>query len=323
MSKYSYQFDPNAQNNTAAAVYRFAREGGKRVLDIGSGPGVVSRVLANEDGRDVTCIDADPSALAEAREAGVTKTFEVDLLKPGWTSALPDAPYDVVILADVLEHLVRPQDLLSTLQEDGVIASDGFLVISVPNVAHESLIAELISGHFSYTATGLLDETHLRWFTRHSITSLLESTGYLVTRIHRTLRTTAQTPQSHRKIELPEAVWDALAELGDDARTYQYVMLVRPSSETGQLAAMRERLDQERREMSKRLETMRTKLKHSLGRRDSLKKELESERGKSAELEAKLKALRGSTTYRTGAAVRKLASPLTAVRHIARRRKND
>ncbi|MGH3468494.1 MAG: class I SAM-dependent methyltransferase, partial [Thermocrispum sp.] len=246
---------------------------------------MVSRVLANEDGRDVTCIDADPSALAEAREAGVTKTFEVDLLKPGWTSALPDAPYDVVILADVLEHLVRPQDLLSALRDEGVIASDGFLVISVPNVAHESMIAELISGHFSYTATGLLDETHLRWFTRDSITSLLESTGYLVTRIHRTLRTTAQTPQLHRKIELPEAVWDALTELGDDARTYQYVMLVRPSTEAGHLATMRDQLDQERREISKRLEDMRSKFKRSIDRRESLKKELEVERSKRVALE--------------------------------------
>ncbi|MQA60604.1 MAG: methyltransferase domain-containing protein [Actinophytocola sp.] len=313
MSKYVYSFDPDAQNNTAAAVYRFARTGGKRVLDIGSGPGIVSRVLAHDDGRDVTCIDADSEALAEARDAGLTKTFEVDLLKPGWASVLPDKPYDVVILADVLEHLVRPQDLLTTLRQEEIVADDGMLVVSVPNVAHESLIAELLGGHFSYTAAGLLDETHLRWFTRDSITALLESTGHLVTHVHRTLRTTSQTPQSHRVIELPEAVWDALGALGEDARTYQYVMIVRPSSAAGQLAAMRHQLDQERREMSKRLRAARKKAK-------GLDERLAHERRSHEAAEAKLQALRGSKTYRAGSAMRKLAHPVASAGSFIRGR---
>lgn len=90
--------------------------------------------------------------MAEARSAGITKTFEVDITKPGWTSALPEARYDVVILADVLEQLRRPQDLLSTIREQGVVAPDGLLVVSVPNVAHESMIAELLCGRLDYTA---------------------------------------------------------------------------------------------------------------------------------------------------------------------------
>lgn len=320
MSKYSYAFDPEAPNNTAAAVYRFARAGGKSVLDIGSGPGIVSRVLAHEDGRDVTCIDADPVALAEAREAGVNKAFEVDLLRSGWTSVLPDKPYDVVILADILEHLVRPADLLGTLREEGVVAPDGRLVVSVPNVAHESLIAELLTGNFDYSAAGLLDETHLRWFTLNSITALLESSGFLVSQVHRTLRTTAQTAQVLRKIELPEAVWDALAELGDDARTYQYVMVVRPSTEAGRLAAMRDQFDDERRQMSKRLEGMRKNLAAARQDRKTLERELGQERDRRRALEKKLVALRGSQTYRAGLAVKKLTAPIATARSVVRRR---
>lgn len=117
-------------------------------------------------------------------------------------------------------------------------------------------------------------------------------------------------------IELPESVWEALADLGEDARTYQYVMIARPSSAGGQLAAMRQELDEERREMSKRLRAVRKKLRQA-------EEQLAGERVRRELAEAKIKALRGSKAYRAGNAMRKLATPVASARSVVRRRDAD
>ena len=98
--KYDYRFDPDEPNNTAASVYALARAGGRRVLDIGSGPATVSRVLAAADGREVTCLDLDETALTEAAARGVQRTFVSDLDSPDWLVPIRDETFDTVILAE-------------------------------------------------------------------------------------------------------------------------------------------------------------------------------------------------------------------------------
>jgi glycosyltransferase involved in cell wall biosynthesis/2-polyprenyl-3-methyl-5-hydroxy-6-metoxy-1,4-benzoquinol methylase len=245
MSRYSYSFDPADNNNTAAAVYRLASGGGQRVLDLGSGPGIVSRMLATAAGRTVTCADLDAEALAEARAAGVQETILVDLRDPQWVGELTGRHYDVVILADVLEHLVEPEQVLRTLREQDIIAADGIVVVSFPNIAHESIILELLTGNFEYTPTGLLDSTHLRFFTRNSMQALLESTGYLVTETHRTLRNAEETASGNRALEVDAELRRVVGKYGNESDTYQYVMVARPSTEVARVAIAERRLSSE------------------------------------------------------------------------------
>ncbi len=114
-SEYEYAFDPDAPNSTAASIYAMAREGGPRVLDLGSGPGIVAGHLATADGRDVTCVDANPTSLAVATERGATRTVVADLNNANWFDDLGDDPFDVIILADVLEHLFEPEAVLRSI----------------------------------------------------------------------------------------------------------------------------------------------------------------------------------------------------------------
>jgi SAM-dependent methyltransferase len=241
--RYDYPFDPDAPNNTAASIYRIARAGGPAVLDIGSGPAIVSRALASADGKKVTCVDLDAAALEAAEEAGL-ETHVVDLGSPRWHEPLDGRTYDVVILADVLEHLRDPERVLRDLRERRLVADDGMLVISIPNAAHEAVLAELLLGDFRYTETGLLDSTHIRWYTLTSISRLLASCGYLVVETHRTLRTLEQTPTGFRSLQLEGASRQLLASLGEEARTYQYILRVAPSDAGPQLAVLHERLDE-------------------------------------------------------------------------------
>ena len=240
---YEYEFDPNAANNTAASVYRLARERGARVLDLGSGPGIVAGALVSVDGRSVTCVDSDPELLAAAQARGASKTILADLNDPTWMDPIASERFDVVILADVLEHLYDPGGMLRTLHESTLIADGGRLVISIPNAAHEGALAELVSGHFNYTPTGILDETHIRFFTLNSFRALVESAGFFISRIDRTLRTIEQTSFRNRLLEIPAGLRQLVADHNPEVRVYQYVLELIPAREREVLAAGRAEIE--------------------------------------------------------------------------------
>jgi SAM-dependent methyltransferase len=96
----------------------------------------------------------------------------------------PATPYGWIVLADVLEHLREPEALLSQCQK--LLADDGRLVVSVPNVAHWSVRLSLLFGRFSYTARGILDRSHLRFYTLSTIQAELERAGFSIERVETT-----------------------------------------------------------------------------------------------------------------------------------------
>ncbi|KQX61962.1 bifunctional 2-polyprenyl-6-hydroxyphenol methylase/3-demethylubiquinol 3-O-methyltransferase UbiG [Angustibacter sp. Root456] len=245
--KYGYEFDADDQNNTAAAIFRAATAAGPRVLDLGSGPAIVSRRLHEEQGRDVTCVDSDAEALESLASSGL-RTIRADLESDDWESQLSSGGYDVIILADVLEHLRDPGALLQRITRANLLADGGLMLISVPNAAHESVIAELLLGDFRYMRTGILDATHVRWFTHDSLRRLLEQNGFIITTVDRTMRTLEQTASFDRALQVPADVRQRLRELNADCGTSQYVVRARRSDAAGQLAAARETLEHHRAE---------------------------------------------------------------------------
>ncbi|WP_084540909.1 class I SAM-dependent methyltransferase [Nocardioides alkalitolerans] len=257
--KYDYSFDPADENNTAAAVASFALTGGDDVLDIGSGPGWVSRYLAAEQGRHVTCLDYDRDALASLEEAGLRALF-CDLETEEWDSEITGESFDVVILADVLEHLRRPDAVLRRLRDQGLLRDDGRLVISVPNASHQSVVAELLVGDFRYTETGILDETHIRWFTLTSLRRLLESCGFVIEQVHRTTRILENVDSRSRAALLGDKVRREMSELNHDSTTYQFVVLARPRAFAGELSQRDAEHDRETRELFDSRERLRADL---------------------------------------------------------------
>lgn len=260
--KYDYNFDPEEQNNTAAAVASFALAGGPEVLDIGSGPGWVSRYLAGEHDRTVTCLDYDADALSALEEAGLRAHF-TDLETDEWDAAIEGESFDVVILADVLEHLRRPDLVLDRLREKGILREDGHLVISVPNASHQSVLSELLVGDFRYTETGILDETHLRWFTLTSLQRLLERSGYVVEKVHRTTRILENLISRDRAAKVEAELRSRMVELNQETWTYQFVVLARPRSYAGELAQRADEHERETRELWDSRERMRGEVKRA------------------------------------------------------------
>ena len=150
----------------------------QEVLDIGCGEGVLASEI-KQNGNRVTGIDVLPEVEHQGELEGY---FSADLdngIQPV-IQALNGKRFDRVLLLDILEHLRRPEDLLAECQE--VLARDGQLIVSLPNIANITVRAMLLFGRFKYTERGLLDRTHLRFFTRKTARRLLEQSGYKIIR---------------------------------------------------------------------------------------------------------------------------------------------
>jgi SAM-dependent methyltransferase len=86
--------------------------------------------------------------------------------------------FDVIILSDVLEHLYNPWTALSNLKR--ILSKNGFMLISVPNIENITLADKFFSGNFFYERTGLMDQTHIRFFSTKTLTKYLEISGFKV-----------------------------------------------------------------------------------------------------------------------------------------------
>jgi 2-polyprenyl-3-methyl-5-hydroxy-6-metoxy-1,4-benzoquinol methylase len=89
--------------------------------------------------------------------------------------------FDALIMSEVIEHLVDPWETLARLIS--CLKPGGEIIASSPNAAHRKVITSLIAGRFEYTAEGVMDRTHLRWFTPHSYRALFERAGFIDVRV--------------------------------------------------------------------------------------------------------------------------------------------
>jgi SAM-dependent methyltransferase len=170
---YSLKDDPHSSHSV---ILDWLGEGqGRRVLDVGAADGLLARRLGGRGWR-VTGIESDP-ALAEAGARHCATMIRADL-----NTAPPDLAetFDAIVYADVLEHLVDPLRVLLRLNR--ALAPGGVIVVSIPNVAHLWVRLSLLAGRFQYGDRGILDRTHLRFFTRRSLGSLLREAHVRVER---------------------------------------------------------------------------------------------------------------------------------------------
>lgn len=203
-----------------------------RVLDLGIGSGALGQRLWQElrCELDGVTINPDEKALASPWYRRIDLA---DLDRPGWELAFDDQSFDVIVCADVLEHLRRPEEVLSACRR--LLRPEGTLLVSVPNVAYAGMVADLMHGNFEYGNEGLLDRTHLRFFTRSSFRQLLEAQGWTVERVETIDQPLHETEFTLAFDTLPPSVARHLLAL-PDAHAYQLVFVARLGPQPAVLA---------------------------------------------------------------------------------------
>ena len=147
---------------------------GSRVLEVGCGTGSLSKIVADLCHAEVVGIEPDSLRAERAKARGLevyTGYLTVELVRE-------IGPFDIVLLTDVLEHLPNPLAMLRLCRT--ALKPGGAIIISVPNVAHWSVRLNILFGKFKYSSQGIMDATHLRWFTATSIRSLVRYSGFRV-----------------------------------------------------------------------------------------------------------------------------------------------
>jgi methionine biosynthesis protein MetW len=165
---------------------------GMRALDVGCARGHLLKELELR-GWKCTGIDTDATDVAACIARGLV-VFDVDINTDFPVSL---GSFDLVVLGDVLEHLPDPLRVLRRVHS--LLNPGARIVVSVPNFAHVSVRAQLLFGRFRYSTRGILDNTHLRFFTRRTALELLTDSGFTI----------QQTSASAVPIEL---VWPALTK---------------------------------------------------------------------------------------------------------------
>jgi 2-polyprenyl-3-methyl-5-hydroxy-6-metoxy-1,4-benzoquinol methylase len=215
---YDVPVDPSTPNNVHAMTLRFVGSN-NRVLEIGCASGHVTRALVAR-GNTVVGVDIDAAAAEKAAEHA-ERVVVGDVENMDLDAELSGDRFDVAVLGDVLEHLRNPVAVLRSVRR--LLAPKGFIVISLPNVAHLDLRLMLLSGRWEYRDLGLMDQSHLRFFTRASARDLVATAGFAVVDIDRVVVPAFATELG---VDRDVAPADLVAELlqDPDTETYQFVI---------------------------------------------------------------------------------------------------
>ena len=154
-----------------SVILRLAGQGGgRRLLDVGAADGFLARRLTAQ-GWEVTGIEGNPELAGRAQSQG-SRIVIADLSR-----SLPELEgrFDVIVYGDVLEHLAQPQDVFGRLNR--FLAPGGAVILSMPNIAHLWIRLQLLLGRFRYAERGILDRTHLRFFTLATFREFLRQEG--------------------------------------------------------------------------------------------------------------------------------------------------
>ncbi len=227
--RYAHEIDPNG-GSAAARLARMVSPG-QRVLELGTGPGTVTRILHSK-GCKVTGVEMDPETLAMCAPF-CERTLQANLEDPAWHASLAGEKFDVVMCADVLEHLRDPRPLLTLLPQ--FLNDSGCVLMSLPNASHLSVVASLMAGRFPYQSKGLLDTTHLRFFGRDDIDALLRECGLLWQQWQTVQVDPAQAELSHFWNQLEAAEQEYLRAKCADGLVYQHVVKAYPAHAAGQV----------------------------------------------------------------------------------------
>lgn len=225
-SRYARELDLGDLNAHTQGI--LLTPAGSRVLDVGTADGhpVAEALVAR--GCTVWGVEIDETAAERARQF-CQKLVVGDVEKLDLAEEFAGLEFDVILCLDVLEHLVDPASVLRKLSP--LLAPGGVVVASIPNVTHAAVRLQLLNGEFTYTDTGLLDRTHIRFFDRDEVNRLFDDAAFTVLEHLAVLR---EPHETEIDVDLDSVPAEVLQQIKDDpdSRVFQWIMVARPRVDT-------------------------------------------------------------------------------------------
>jgi predicted TPR repeat methyltransferase len=155
----------------------------RRFLDIGCGTGATMQLIRERiPSAEITGVEINKSIRLPSSEKVISGDVNDQNIR---NILVNNSPYDCILMLDILEHLVDPWETLNFIKS--LLCKEGVIILSIPNIANLKVIAPLVFwDDFKYSEAGILDKTHLRFFTQKSGINLVESAGLIVSRIQST-----------------------------------------------------------------------------------------------------------------------------------------
>lgn len=149
----------------------------KKILDIGCATGNMGKYLIEQKNATVFGLDISSKAIEQASKV-LNKAVCINVEKK-------DIPFkelfDVILFGDVLEHLYDPAGILNKVKRN--LKKNGLVICSIPNIANVEIRLRLLLGNFDYADFGILDRSHIRFFTLKTIKQIFQKTGYKIKKI--------------------------------------------------------------------------------------------------------------------------------------------
>lgn len=220
MSNYTGKFVPGTDNNPWNKAFDMVKDG-TTVLDVGCSTGNFGAALMEHKGCIVDGIEPDAGDYEEAahRLRNVEKGFVEDALE----KRFKNQKYDHIVFLDVVEHLYDPVATLKLIKPH--LKPGGTIIFSIPNMAHASVRLMLLKGDFEYGKTGLLDNTHLHFYTIREIERVFSEAGYAISILDNVEASYPSEMITSQLDDLGIKETPTLKKLlnRDDARVFQYV----------------------------------------------------------------------------------------------------
>lgn len=180
VSKYDFQYTDQGPYGATLRLLAGANLHGRVVIDVGCGSAAIAEHVRALEATYIG-LDLDETAVAELTGRGY-EGHTVDITSPELSQAIKDIigarQVAALVCLDVLEHVTEPQAVLARLTQAVSAQEDVELVVSIPNVAHIDIARKLLCGRWDMTDSGLLDRTHLRFFTDATITAMMSRAGW-------------------------------------------------------------------------------------------------------------------------------------------------
>lgn len=224
--KYDYHL---GADSAGERVVRIIGEN-KRVLELGPGPGTITRLLSKKSNCHVTALEIDAEAVKKLAPY-CERVYQVDLNDPNWPDAVKNlGGFDAITATDVLEHLYSPLTVLEAMK--GLMDKNGCIVVSLPHAGHSVIHACLLDEDFDYGDIGLLDRTHIRFFGIKNIQRLFEDAGLKIVHAEFVVREPEHTEFAKRWAKTSQEVRNVLAR-NPFGSVYQVVVKAVPENAEG------------------------------------------------------------------------------------------